>query len=388
MIKAIENRNYDVAVVGGGFGGISAALAAARGGKRVVLFERQYMVGGLATAGLITVYLPLCDGFGHQVSFGIAEELFRLSVKHGYDCRYPANWLDGVGTRTEKDSRFLVQFNPQLFAILAERLLLEAGVDIMYGSFVADAAVKDGRIEYISVENKSGRTNYYIKSVVDASGDFDIGVFAGAKYESYAPGNLLAAWYYYTDENGYHAKQFGAADSAYQDEELVTNRFGGIDAEEVSKMVCVSHEKILDDYLKRQGEGESIALSTIATIPQLRMTRKIVGEYELKYDEEHTAFEDSIGMVSSWLKRGPVWEVPYRTLYSKEIKNLITAGRITSVDEKLWNIMRVIPCCAVTGEAAGTAAALTDDFSTLDVKELQKKLTQNGVKLHLGEVLN
>ena len=44
--------------------------------------------------------------------------------------------------------------------------------------------------------------------------------------------------------------------------------------------------------------------------------------------------------------------------------------------------MRVIPCCAVTGEAAGTAAAMTDDFSSLNVKELQEVLRKNGVVLH------
>ena len=49
--------------------------------------------------------------------------------------------------------------------------------------------------------------------------------------------------------------------------------------------------------------------------------------------------------------------------------------------------MRVIPCCAVTGEAAGVAAAMTDDFSTLDVKELQKILVSNGVVLHEKDVL-
>ena len=65
----------DVLVCGGGFGGISAALAAARLGKRVILLEKQYILGGLGTAGLITYYLPLCDGVGHQVSFGLAEEL-------------------------------------------------------------------------------------------------------------------------------------------------------------------------------------------------------------------------------------------------------------------------------------------------------------------------
>lgn len=81
-------------------------------------------------------------------------------------------------------------------------------------------------------------------------------------------------------------------------------------------------------------------------------------------------------------KRGPVYEVPFRTLYNAKIKNLICAGRCISVTETMWDIMRVIPCCAVTGQAAGTAAAMTDDFLALDVKILQKQLKANGVVLH------
>ena len=96
----LENREYDIAVCGGGIAGISAALAAAREGKRVVLFEKEYMLGGLGTAGLITVYLPLCDGLGKQVSYGIAEELLKLSIKYGAEGMYPENWLDGKGSRT------------------------------------------------------------------------------------------------------------------------------------------------------------------------------------------------------------------------------------------------------------------------------------------------
>ena len=49
--------------------------------------------------------------------------------------------------------------------------------------------------------------------------------------------------------------------------------------------------------------------------------------------------------------------------------------------------MRVIPCCTVTGQAAGTAAAMTDDFSTLDVSELQQRLRNNGVILHEKDIL-
>ena len=91
-------------------------------------------------------------------------------------------------------------------------------------------------------------------------------------------------------------------------------------------------------------------------------------------------------MVSDWRKRGPVYEVPFRTLYSKKVKNLICAGRCTSVNDGLWDVMRVIPCCAVTGQAAGTAAAISDSFDTLDVEKLQQILKENGVVLHENEL--
>ena len=73
-------ETHSVIVAGGGIAGIAAALAAAREGADVLLIEREFLLGGLATLGLVTIYLPLCDGRGHQVSFGIAEELFRLSI--------------------------------------------------------------------------------------------------------------------------------------------------------------------------------------------------------------------------------------------------------------------------------------------------------------------
>lgn len=379
---------YDIAVCGGGFAGISAALAAARAGKKVVLFEKEYMLGGLGTAGLVTIYLPLCDGLGRQVSFGIAEELLKLSITYGAEGRYPENWLDGIGTRTENDKRYQVQYNGQVCAILMEKILVDNGVDILYGSYVVDAATEDNRITTLYVENKSGRTAYAVSSVVDATGDCDVAKFAGAPTKTFQQGNILAAWYYFTDEEGYHLQQVGAADipDEIQRDKKVTlisnRRFSGLDGKDISEMVCMSHQKTLEHWLKKRETNHNAVISTIATIPQLRMTRKIVGEYELAHTEEHTFFEDSIGMIASWRKRGPVYEVPFRTLYNKQVKNLIVAGRCTSVTETLWDVMRVIPCCTVTGQAAGTAAAMTDDFSTLDVAKLQQKLRENGVVIH------
>ena len=385
---------YDVAVCGGGFAGISAALAASREGKRVVLFEKEYMLGGLGTSGLITLYLPLCGGFGHQVSFGIAEELLRLSITYGAEADYPKNWLDGVGTKTEKDNRFAVQYNAQVFAILAEQLLIKNGVDILYGSYVVDVDTESGRITTLYVENKSGRTPYGVGSVVDATGDCDIAKFAGVPTETFRQGNVLAAWYYFTNERGYKLQCVGASDipdeekTGEEEKPLVDRRFSGLDGKEISEMVCLSHKTTLEHWLKKRETDKSAVISTLATIPQIRMTRKIVGEYELAHTEAHTYFEDSIGMVANWKKRGPIYEVPFRTLYNKAVKNLIVAGRCTSVNETLWDVMRVIPCCAVTGQAAGAAAAMTDDFSTLDIPNLQERLKNNSVVLHVKDILH
>ena len=385
-------QNYDVAVCGGGFAGISAALAAAREGRKVILFEKEYMLGGLGTAGLITIYLPLCDGFGRQVSFGIAEELLKLSITYGAEDKYPENWLDGIGTRTEKDKRYEAQYNAQLFAILAEQLLLEHHVDILYGSYVVDVETKENRIQKLYVENKSGRQTYQVRSVVDATGDCDIAHFAGVPTTTYQQGNILAAWYYATDPEGYHLQMVGVAETpkeervGNEEKPLIQRRFSGLDGKEISQMVCLSHKQTLNHWLQLREKRKEAVISTIATIPQIRMTRKIVGEYELSNREMHTRFEDSIGMVSNWKKRGPVYEVPFGTLYNKEMKNLIVAGRCTSVNETLWDVMRVIPCCAVTGQAAGTAAAMTDDFSSLDISALQEKLRANGVVIHEADL--
>lgn len=386
-------KEYDVAVCGGGFAGISAALAAARQGKKVVLFEKQYMLGGLATAGLITIYLPLCDGYGHQVSFGIAEELFRLSILHGAEDRYPENWLDNIGSK--KDKRFEVQYNPQLFAILAEKLLLDEGVDILYGTYVVGADISENKINCVITENKSGRFGYKVKSVVDATGDCDIAKFANLPTDTFKEGNALAAWYYSLGKTGYKLNQLGCIDipdgerpKENQVQTLAGKKFSGLDGEEISEQMCLAHRSLYNDFLKKRQNDFDLMPVTIATIPQIRMTRKIVGEYVLSDTEEHSYFEDSIGMVSNWKKRGPIYEVPFKTLYNKMVKNLIFAGRCISVNEAMWDIMRVIPCCAVTGQAAGTAAAMTDDFTALNVKELQKVLKNGGVVLHEKEILD
>ena len=151
-------------------------------------------------------------------------------------------------------------------------------------------------------------------------------------------------------------------------------------------MVLASHQTLLEDYRRFREKGDEALPMTIATIPQVRMTRRLAGDYTLDDTESFTRFEDSVGLISDWRKPGPVYEVPFGTLHGSRVKNLLTAGRCISVTDAMWDISRVIPCCAVTGEAAGVAASVGSDFTQIDLTAVQDALRQNGVALHTDEI--
>ena len=382
---------YDVVVVGGGVAGVAAALSARREGAKTLLIERSYMLGGLATAGLVTIYLPLCDGLGTQVSFGLSEELLRLSIQNGYEGKYPAPWLDG-DIAARKNRRYEVQFNANAFAILCEQKLLSEGVELSYGALVCDAIKEGEKITVIVVENINGRGVYAAKSFVDASGDAVLCERAGAKTAIFKQGNVEASWYYeHTGEEfKLHMLGFSDVPDKFKTEERIKadkrRRYTGLDNTDLTELTCNAHATLWKDFLKNGDIDERHALATIATKPQVRMTRKLIGRYALDDTQMHQRFEDSIGMVSDWRKNGPVYELPFGCLYGDEVKNLTVCGRCISVTDDMWDITRVIPDCVVTGEAAGLAAALTDDLGSLPVSILQDKLRDRGVKLHLDEV--
>lgn len=375
-----------VLVAGGGIAGISAALAAARAGADVLLVERECLLGGLATLGLVTIYLPLCDGMGHQVSFGIAEELLRLSIQYGAEARYPSAWLDRENCEERKEQRFQVQYNPHLFALEVEALLLREGVTILYHTHISDVAVTDGKITHVIIENKSGRSAVAVQTVVDATGDADICHMAGEQTAAFEQGNVLAAWYYYQAGGASNLKMLGFADvpdahkTGDSPKPLMERRFGGLDAFDNSEMLCFSHAQIRRDILEARKKTHDYQPITLPAIPQLRMTRRLDGAYTMDDTEIEKPFADCIGKIGDWRKRGPVYHLPFRILHGGRVKNLLAAGRCVSVTDAMWDITRVIPACAVTGQAAGLAAALAQDVTKLDINQLCSLLRrQNAV---------
>ena len=84
-------KSYDVIVAGAGVAGIAAAVQAKRHGKSVLLLEKMLTLGGLATAGLINLFVPMCNGRGTQIIKGMCDEFLKLSISMGYDS-IPAVW--------------------------------------------------------------------------------------------------------------------------------------------------------------------------------------------------------------------------------------------------------------------------------------------------------
>lgn len=390
--KTKITHKCDVLVCGGGIAGIAAALAAKRNGANVILLEKEFMLGGLATLGIVTVYLPLCDGCGHQAIYGISEELLKLSIARGFEenlHNHPYGWLNTGDTEDKIKHRYQVQYNPLIFAADVEQLLIKEGVYILYGTLVCDVSVTDDNISAVIIENKSGRSAIECKSVVDCTGDADICMLAGEECTEYTYGNVLSGWYYYLSEN--NCVSLEQLSEPYRsaincDHKENTHIFGRLNSEELTDIMIKSREYVISDIEKKRQNGKLVSPTMMPTIPQLRMTRRICGEKNAD-EEDRRYFESSIGVIGDWRKRGPLFEIPFEALHGNKIKNLVTAGRNISSTDNMWDVTRVIPVCALTGQAAGTAAAISDNFFNIDINALQKKLYADGVKLHCNEIL-
>lgn len=378
-----DGGSYDVVVVGGGVAGISAALAASRSGSSVLLLEREYSLGGLATLGLVTIYLPICDGRGHQVSYSIAEELLRLSMSVGYEAKYPKPWLEGGSVEEKAKTRFQVRYNAAAFALLCEELLVKEGVKILYGSHVCAASLdREGHINAVIAEGVDGRRAYYGKAFIDASGDAVLAEAAGEETTTYTP-NVNAAWYYYVSEGKNDLKMLGySEDPSKKDENK--KRYAVCDTEAVSEFMLDGHAEILK-VMREMGVSREREITSISGVPQYRMTRRIVSKRDCSLDDDKKYIPDSVGLFSNWYKRGPVYEMPFGALCGKRIENLFAAGRIIGADDGAWYNTRVIPICAVSGEGAGRAAAMLAREGSVSIESLQKELKNAGVLIHVNE---
>ncbi len=169
MLKKTQVE-YDVAVIGGGPGGIPAAMAAARHGARVLLVERNGFLGGAAASGL--GLLGFLDRQGRRVLGGIPEELVQRLAEVG----------GTLGHNPCPVHNSITPIQPDIFRIIAIEKCREAGVDLLMHCELLDVKVENGRIKKVVVFGKGQQIEIDAKIVVDATGDGDVAYMAGASY--------------------------------------------------------------------------------------------------------------------------------------------------------------------------------------------------------------
>ncbi len=394
-------RDYDVLVAGAGVAGAAAALESARKGVRTALVEKTILVGGLATAGLVNIYLPLCDGKGTQVTFGIAEELLHRSIRYGPG-DIPPGWTDG--RREARQQRFATAFNPASFALALDEALVEAGVDLWLDTLVCAPVLLGDRVAGLEVENKSGRWLLRARCVVDATGDADAAHGAGA--ECACGENWLSIWAVQASlekarvaaEQGRGAPlldmvRLGGDDAGRGAPDA--RRWHGTSGGDVTQFALEARRLLLDHYkaaFAQRGadERKNAFPVTLPAMAQFRTTRRIVGQATLSDGQHGRHAADSVGLVADWRKPGHVWEIPYGVLLPRKVGGLLAAGRCISSEGDAWQVTRVIPPAALTGQVAGLAAALAARADTtpeaLDAAAIQCELRSRGIPLHLNEV--
>ena len=388
-----QRGSFDVIVCGGGIAGTCAAVAAARQGARVLLLEKGVQLGGLATGGLVSFYEPICDGRGKKRMYGMAEELFRLAVQYGPDT-LPPEWRD-FPEEAEGSARCAALFSPALFAMALDRWLLDSGAEVLFDSAAVRPVMEREICRGVIVENKTGRGFYRAKTVVDATGDADLFFRAGAPCS--LGQNFLSYLAYVADRETFRKAQSSGnlldlrkltcagSDRLGRGHPQEFPLLSGTTAEEVTEFVLQGRKLFFEGIVSQPKDSRDVTV--LPSMAQFRTTRRIAGEYTLTESDQGKAFPDSTGIAVDFYTRGRIYELPYRILYCRNYPNLFTAGRTVSSQDWAWEVTRVIPAAAATGQAAGTAAALCAKQEipngALNTEQLRQTLASAGVRLSL-----
>jgi hypothetical protein len=184
--RAIEIYDcVDVLVAGGGTAGFAAAVAAARNGSRTLLIERNGVIGGVATAGLMIswgVKGRFWDGTGEQVITGIPWEFHKRIIEKGGSTKCALS---------RETAPFKAVFDIELFKRTALEMLVQAGVEILFHTAICATIHENHVVQGVIIENKSGRQAVFAKQVIDATGDGDICAGAGLEYSENTSVNSL-----------------------------------------------------------------------------------------------------------------------------------------------------------------------------------------------------
>ena len=364
------NKKYDCIVVGGGIAGVSTALTLTRNNLKVLLIEKQCVLGGLATSGLINWYEPLCDGKGTQLIFGNALELFKLATEYG--ATFDQNWLiNGKG-----NGRLASFFNHNIFAVALTNLLVKEGVEIMFDTIFTNVNINNKKIESIDIENIDGKNTIYCDYIVDASGSAQ--VFKCANLPIRKGSNYLS--FYAHKAGDLNSNQYLRVWDIYGANMIGDNQpthvglLVGDNNEDINTYIIESH-KLFYSEVKNKNRG--LDVTSIPHMPQFRMIASIIGEDTIDDTRKNISVENSITKFGYFFEPGNTFDLTYGSLYNKNISNLFAVGRIISSENSGWDAIRVIPIAALSGEIVGEAISIlskeSQENDKLNINLLKEK---------------
>ncbi|WP_205511618.1 FAD-dependent oxidoreductase [Longitalea arenae] len=407
----------DVLVVGGGPSGITAAMAAAEDGLRVLLIESRSFVGGNMTIGL--PILGFLGQKGNQIIKGLPQKLIdRLAARQAASEHRPCPL-----------HMSLTLVEPESVKTVALEMLRESNVEVLFYTFCAGVVMEGDELKGVIVESKAGREAIMAKVIIDCSGDADVAYRSGVPCEygnehgGVQPPTLMFCLggvdteklrlsvaqeprTYLTDF--IPAEYFGQNNQfvlvgmrnlvkkAQEDGLTLTtertilitglrkgevwvnmtrvNGVNGTDPESLTHGEIEGRKQIYDiqRYLIEYVPGfENAYFLKTAPFLGIRETRRIIGAYTMTREDIMSCrhFNDAIAVASypldihhpqgggctlEWC--GDCYDIPYRSLVPQKVKNLLVAGRCISTTHEAMSAIRVMAPCMAMGEAAGRAA--------------------------------
>lgn len=419
-IKSKINKRYDVVIVGGGMSGVCAAIASARRGADTALIQNRPVLGGNASS---EIRMHICGADCHGTrpnarETGILEEIL-------------------LENREKNPQHSFSVFD----AVMWEKVHFQDGLDLYLNTHMTGVETEENRIKKITAEQLTTEKVFELegKIFIDATGDGTLAALAGAEFmkgregkgvfgEKYAPdesdhytmGNTLLFKAVDMGERVPFDKPFWADtytedDLTYREHWDTTSGYwwielGGGKLDTVSDGEIIRDELLkavygVWDHIKNSGhhKAENLVLDWTGFLPGKRESRRITGDYVLKEQDclEGRIFDDAVayggwpmdmhieeGLKSKtqptkFIHLKDMYTIPWRSLYSRKIENLVIGGRAISASHMAFGSTRIMATCAVVGQAGGTAAAMAIENGILPgellkyIKELQQRLLKD-----------
>lgn len=414
----MKQQHYDLIVAGGGFAGTAAAIAAARQGLQVLLFDKGNALGGAANCNLVMPFMR------HHTT--VNQERFFLCRGIFAEIKHEMEVLGGCqNDRT---------FHDEILKLVLNRMAKDAGVTLLFGVYLTGVKQENGSIQSLSLSGVSGSFSLSADSFIDATGDGALSVLAGCEAQlGRLPDHLcqpmtLCFRVANIDMDLFEkqAPEINPLYQKWQQEGKIKNpredvlRFHTLipgvlhfnttrivkknptDPFDKTEAEIEAREQVFEvfSFLKENFSAfaHSEICSTAAEIG-VRESRMIAGRYQLTEEDLKNCvkFPDAIaagnydidihnpegsGTSHYYFADGTWYTIPYRCLLPVGCSNLLVTGRCISATHEAQASIRIMPIVCCLGEAAGIGAAVAKKQNTTpdqaDVTAIQRCITENG----------